>query len=67
MIVENTAGGGGARRPEYRRSKTWKKIINECYTKLGEPPLFATSIILHPVPGKSYLEMNWATDMEVSD
>jgi hypothetical protein len=39
----------------------WQKL-NEYYTKLGESPLFAASIILHPSLGISYLEVNWASE-----
>jgi hypothetical protein len=42
----------------------WQKL-NEYYTKLGESPLFAASIILHPALGMSYLEMNWATEAQL--
>lgn len=35
----------------------WQKL-NEYYTKLGESPLFAASIILHPALGMACPEMN---------
>lgn len=42
----------------------WQKL-DEYYTKLGESPLFAASIILHPALGMTYLEMNWATEEQL--
>ena len=42
----------------------WQKL-NEYYTKLGESPLFAASIILHPSLGMSYLEANWASEEQL--
>ncbi|KFA53231.1 hypothetical protein S40293_10168, partial [Stachybotrys chartarum IBT 40293] len=42
----------------------WRKL-DEYYTKLGESPLFAASIILHPALGMSYLEANWATEEQL--
>ncbi|KAJ3453164.1 hypothetical protein MRS44_018819 [Fusarium solani] len=39
--------------------------LNEYYTKLGESPLFAASIILHPSLGMSYLEVNWASEEQL--
>ncbi|KNB04833.1 hypothetical protein FOXG_19422 [Fusarium oxysporum f. sp. lycopersici 4287] len=42
----------------------WQKL-NECYTKLGETPLFAASIILNPSLGMSYLEVNWASEEQL--
>ncbi|KAJ3454567.1 hypothetical protein MRS44_013167 [Fusarium solani] len=42
----------------------WQKL-NEYYTKLGESPLFAASIILHPSLGMSYLEVNWASEEQL--
>jgi hypothetical protein len=35
------------------------------YTKLGESPLFAASIILYPSLGMSYLEVNWASEEQL--
>ncbi|KNB18731.1 hypothetical protein FOXG_22350 [Fusarium oxysporum f. sp. lycopersici 4287] len=42
----------------------WQKL-NEYYTKLGESPLFAASIILNPSLGMSYLEVNWASEEQL--
>ncbi|TQW01624.1 hypothetical protein IF2G_10859 [Cordyceps javanica] len=42
----------------------WQKL-NEYYTKLGDSPLFAASIILHPGLGIRYLEINWATEEQL--
>jgi hypothetical protein len=42
----------------------WQKL-NEYYTKLGESPLFAASIILHPSLGMSYLKVNWASEEQL--
>jgi hypothetical protein len=42
----------------------WQKL-NEYYTKLGESPLFAASIILHPSLSMSYLEVNWASEEQL--
>ncbi|EXK25883.1 hypothetical protein FOMG_17497 [Fusarium oxysporum f. sp. melonis 26406] len=42
----------------------WQKL-NEYYTKLGESPLFAASIILHPSLGMSYLEVDWASEEQL--
>ncbi|KAH7459261.1 hypothetical protein FOMA001_g20088 [Fusarium oxysporum f. sp. matthiolae] len=42
----------------------WQKL-NEYYTKLGESPLFAASIILHLSLGMSYLEVNWASEEQL--
>jgi hypothetical protein len=42
----------------------WQKI-NEYYTKLGDSPLFAASIILHPSLGMNYLEVNWASEEQL--
>jgi hypothetical protein len=39
--------------------------LNGYYTKLGESPLFAASIILHPALAMSYLEANWATEEQL--
>ncbi|KAG7404356.1 hypothetical protein Forpe1208_v015868 [Fusarium oxysporum f. sp. rapae] len=39
----------------------WQKL-NEYYTTLRESPLFAASTILHPSLGKSYLEVNRASE-----
>jgi hypothetical protein len=43
---------------------TWQKL-NEYYTKLGDSPLFAASIILHPSLGMHYLEVNWASEEQL--
>ncbi|KAK6860864.1 hypothetical protein PG995_004500 [Apiospora arundinis] len=37
---------------------TWKKL-NEYYAKLGNSPLFAAAVILHPRLGISWLEGQW--------
>ncbi|PNP53253.1 hypothetical protein FNYG_15776 [Fusarium nygamai] len=42
----------------------WQKL-NEYYTKLGESPLFAASIILNPSLGMSSLEVNWASEEQL--
>uniref|UniRef100_A0A0D2XSQ7 HAT C-terminal dimerisation domain-containing protein n=1 Tax=Fusarium oxysporum (strain Fo5176) TaxID=660025 RepID=A0A0D2XSQ7_FUSOF len=42
----------------------WQKL-NEYYTKLGDSPLFAASIILHPSLGMNYLEVNWALEEQL--
>ncbi|KAF5597261.1 hypothetical protein FPCIR_3688 [Fusarium pseudocircinatum] len=42
----------------------WQKS-NEYYTKLGDSPLFAASIILHPSLGLNYLEVNWASEEQL--
>ncbi|KAF6525877.1 hypothetical protein HZS61_011672 [Fusarium oxysporum f. sp. conglutinans] len=42
----------------------WQKL-NEYYTKLGDSPLFAASIILHPSLGMNYLEVNWASEEQL--
>ncbi|KAI3571696.1 hypothetical protein IWW34DRAFT_638831 [Fusarium oxysporum f. sp. albedinis] len=42
----------------------WQKL-NEYYTNFGESPLFAASTILHPSLGKSYLEVNRASEEQV--
>ncbi|OAA44445.1 Ribonuclease H-like protein [Cordyceps fumosorosea ARSEF 2679] len=42
----------------------WQKL-NEYYIKLGESPLFAASVILHPGLGIRYLEINWATEEQL--
>ncbi|KAF6515626.1 hypothetical protein HZS61_004367 [Fusarium oxysporum f. sp. conglutinans] len=39
----------------------WKKL-NEYYDKLGESPLFAAAIILHPRFGISWLEATWVSE-----
>jgi hypothetical protein len=38
----------------------WQKL-NEYYTKLGDSPLFAASIIFHATLGMNYLEVTWAS------
>ncbi|KAI8404394.1 hypothetical protein FOFC_15889 [Fusarium oxysporum] len=38
----------------------WQKL-NQYYTKLGDSPLFAVSIIFHATLGMNYLEVNWAS------
>jgi hypothetical protein len=42
----------------------WQKL-NEYYTTLRESPLFAASTILHPSLGKSYLEVNRASEEQL--
>ncbi|RKK60348.1 hypothetical protein BFJ69_g17231 [Fusarium oxysporum] len=42
----------------------WQKL-NEYYTKLGQSPLLAASIILHSSLGMSYLEVNWASEEQL--
>ncbi|KAG6989973.1 Vanillin dehydrogenase [Fusarium oxysporum f. sp. conglutinans] len=43
----------------------WKKL-DEYYSKLGESPLFAAAIILHPRFGISWLEATWATEEQLA-
>ncbi|KAL2147135.1 hypothetical protein VTI28DRAFT_565 [Corynascus sepedonium] len=43
----------------------WVKL-NECYALLGDSPLYATSIILHPGLGISFLEANWTSPMQLA-
>ncbi|RFN41322.1 ribonuclease h-like protein [Fusarium flagelliforme] len=42
----------------------WQKL-NEYYTKLGDSPLFAASIVLHPSLDMNYLEVNWASEEQL--
>ncbi|KAK4074631.1 hypothetical protein Purlil1_12926 [Purpureocillium lilacinum] len=42
----------------------WQKL-NEYYAKLGESPLFAAAIILHPALGMKYLETNWESEEQL--
>ncbi|KAJ0131793.1 Poly [ADP-ribose] polymerase 2, partial [Fusarium oxysporum f. sp. albedinis] len=43
----------------------WKKL-NEYYDKLGESPLFAAAIILHPRFGISWLEATWVSEEQLT-
>ncbi|EGU72932.1 hypothetical protein FOXB_16559, partial [Fusarium oxysporum f. sp. conglutinans Fo5176] len=43
----------------------WKKL-NEYYDKLGESPLFAAAIILHPRFGISSLEATWVSEEQLA-
>ncbi|KAJ0136169.1 Uncharacterized protein HZ326_20826 [Fusarium oxysporum f. sp. albedinis] len=43
----------------------WKKL-NEYYGKLGESPLFAAAIILHPRFGISSLEVTWISEEQLA-
>ncbi|OBS17431.1 hypothetical protein FPOA_12079 [Fusarium poae] len=43
----------------------WKKL-NEYYDKLGESPLFAAAIILHPRFGISWLEATWVSEKQLA-
>ncbi|PCD22187.1 hypothetical protein AU210_015981 [Fusarium oxysporum f. sp. radicis-cucumerinum] len=43
----------------------WKKL-NEYYDKLGESPLFASAIILHPRFGISWLEATWVSEEQLA-
>ncbi|KAL9564981.1 hypothetical protein ACKAV7_010895 [Fusarium commune] len=43
----------------------WKKL-NEDYDKLGESPLFAAAIILHPRFGISWLEATWVSEEQLA-
>ncbi|RYC78609.1 hypothetical protein BFJ63_vAg18517 [Fusarium oxysporum f. sp. narcissi] len=43
----------------------WKKL-NEYYDKLGESPLFAAAIILHPRFGISSLEVTWVSEEQLA-
>ncbi|KAM5527860.1 transposase-like protein [Fusarium oxysporum f. sp. phaseoli] len=43
----------------------WKKL-NEYYDKLGESPLFAAAIILHPRIGISWLEATWVSEEQLA-
>ncbi|KAF6525626.1 hypothetical protein HZS61_011421 [Fusarium oxysporum f. sp. conglutinans] len=43
----------------------WKKL-DEYYSKLGEFPLFAAAVILHPRFGISWLEATWATEEQLA-
>jgi hypothetical protein len=51
---------GSDHRPFLRMSLTnmWKKL-NEYYIKLGESPLFASAVILHPSYGLRWLKGRW--------
>ena len=46
-------------------NNAWVKL-NEYYTLLGESPLYAASIILHPGLGISFLEANWTSTAQLS-
>jgi hypothetical protein len=46
-------------------NKGWKKL-NEYYDKLGESPLFAAAIILHPRFGISWLEATWVSEEQLA-
>ncbi|KAJ0124188.1 Zinc metalloproteinase dpy-31 [Fusarium oxysporum f. sp. albedinis] len=43
----------------------WKKL-DEYYSKLGESPLFAAAVILHPRFSISWLEATWATEEQLA-
>lgn len=43
----------------------WKKL-DEYYNKLGESPLFAAAIILHPRFGISWLEATWVSEEQLA-
>ncbi|KAK7583457.1 hypothetical protein V3481_012745 [Fusarium oxysporum f. sp. vasinfectum] len=43
----------------------WKKL-NEYYDKLGESPLFAAAVILHPRFGISWLEATWVSEEQLA-
>ncbi|KAG7403651.1 hypothetical protein Forpe1208_v015605 [Fusarium oxysporum f. sp. rapae] len=43
----------------------WKKL-NEYYEKLGESPLFAAAVILHPRFGISWLEATWVSEEQLA-
>ncbi|KAH7460202.1 hypothetical protein FOMA001_g18165 [Fusarium oxysporum f. sp. matthiolae] len=43
----------------------WKKL-NEYYEKLGQSPLFAAAIILHPKFGISWLEATWMSEEQLA-
>ncbi|KAJ0128078.1 Uncharacterized protein HZ326_28824 [Fusarium oxysporum f. sp. albedinis] len=43
----------------------WKKL-NEYHDKLGESPLFAAAIILHPSFGISWLEATWVSEEQLA-
>ncbi|KNB18687.1 hypothetical protein FOXG_16134 [Fusarium oxysporum f. sp. lycopersici 4287] len=43
----------------------WKKL-NEYYEKLGQSPLFAAAIILHPRFGISWLEATWVSEEQLA-
>ncbi|KAJ6437054.1 peptidyl-prolyl cis-trans isomerase-like 4 [Purpureocillium lavendulum] len=43
----------------------WKKL-DEYYSKLGESPLFAAAVILHPRFGISWLEATWVTEEQLA-
>ena len=63
----STAADMGSDHRRYLRFcivNAWQKL-NEYYIKLGESPLFAAAIILHPGLGVRYLEINWATEEQL--
>lgn len=43
----------------------WVKL-NDCYALLGDSPLYAASIILHPGLGISFLEANWTSPTQLA-
>ncbi|KAF4332993.1 ribonuclease H [Fusarium beomiforme] len=43
-----------------------EKKLNEYYDKLGESPLFAAAIILHPRFGISWLEATWVSEEQLA-
>ncbi|OHW95676.1 transposase-like protein [Colletotrichum incanum] len=43
----------------------WKKL-DEYYSKVGESPLFAAAVILHPRFGIGWLEATWVTEEQVA-
>lgn len=46
-------------------NNAWVKL-NEYYTLLGESPLYAASIILHPGLGIRFLEANWTSTVQLA-
>ncbi|KAG6989065.1 hypothetical protein FocnCong_v021001 [Fusarium oxysporum f. sp. conglutinans] len=49
-----------------RNSRPSRKKLNEYYDKLGESPLFAAAIILHPRFGISWLEATWVSEEQLA-
>jgi hypothetical protein len=45
-------------------NNAWSKL-DSYYAKLGDSPLFAAAIILHPRFSLAYLENNWNSDMQL--
>jgi hypothetical protein len=46
-------------------NNAWVKL-NEYYTSLGESPLYAASIILHPGLGIRFIEANWTSTVQLT-